>query len=983
MAEKKVIRSYADLASNPAYELLYEEYLDDIKTAGMVLRHRKSGARVCVLANDDENKVFCVGFKTPPTDNTGVPHIIEHSVLNGSKNFPSRDPFMSLAKSSLQTFLNAITFSDKTIYPVASCNDKDFKNLMHVYIDSVFYPNIYKNSYTFRQEGWHYELESPDGELGVNGVVYSEMKGALSSPDSLVYEESMMKLNPDTTYGVNSGGDPDFIPDLTYEGFLGFHSRYYHPCNSYIFIYGDCDMDERLSWMDENYLSNFDRIDFRAEITPQKHWGSTEPKQFTASYDAGEDDSGDKTYFSYATLAGHCVDSFESRACDILSTVLVNSDSAPLKRALISAGIGEDVYGGFEGHMIDNAFLVVSKNAKAGDRDRFLKVIRDTLREQVENGISEKAIRAAINNYEFNFREANYGGFPKGLDYAVKMLETWLYDDGAAFSSMHVLRDIEELKAKVGTGFYEDIVRRYILEPDHSIVLTLQPEKGLGSRNDEKLKEKLAAYKATLTPDEIKKIIDDFADLRRYQAMPPSEEELGCIPTLERKDIPVDTVPFTNEERDIAGSRAVFHDVDTNGITYAVMNFDFEGLPEEYLPCVGILQSVLGRMDTAKRTFDELSIDIKLNTGSIDFAPDVIGIRLSDDFRSFFTAGVRALADKVGYGLDTAAEIITTTKFKDLKRLKEILAEIKSDFQRTIMMRGDNVGSARLASYFSKAAWTLEKVAGLDLYFYVCDVLGNFDEKGPELAEKLEKTVGYIFDPSRMIVSIAADAAGYAAFEENLPAFRERIAELKREDLGPAAVPSPEMKNEAFIVPSPVNYICRGGKVPLDGKPITSALNVVNKSVNIDYLYMNIRVKGGAYGCGCSVDCDSGVITFSSYRDPNISATDKVYLGTEDFVRGFDTTEDELTKTVVGTFARFERPMSASQKRARSFRAYVSGTKYEDLTEARKQMLGITVGEFHDLAHYYGDACSSGCICAVGSPKIRDEGMYDRIVNIE
>lgn len=980
------IKSYAELAANPAYELMYEEYLTDIKTAGIVLRHKKSGARVCVLSNDDENKLFCAGFKTPPTNSTGVPHIIEHSVLNGSKNFPSRDPFMQLVKSSLNTFLNAMTYPDKTLYPVASCNDKDFNNLMNVYMDSVFYPNIYNRPFTFMQEGWHYEMDNAEDELKINGVVYSEMKGAMSSPDRAVYDYLSQAGLPDTTYGVNSGGDPDVIPELSYEEFLAFHSRYYHPVNSYIFVYGNCDMDERLSWMDENYLSKFDKIDFSVEIAKQPHFGTKEPKKVTNYYSVGENDETEgKAYLALATLAGSNSNAFECRAYNILSNVLINSDSAPIKEALIAAGIGEDIYGGFEDHMIEDTFTVVAKNAKAEDIDRFYEVIIDTLKKQVEEGISEKALRAAINTFEFNFREANYGGFPKGLDYAITMLGSWLYDDNDAFSYMHTLSDIEELKAKIGTGYYEGLIKKYILESDHTVLLSLLPERGLVDKKNAELKEKLAAYKASLSAEEIDKIVADTKALREYQAMPPTEEELNCIPTLQRSDISRDTIPFYNEERTVGGCKTVYHEVDTSGITYANIYFRFGKMPQKYVPYVGLLGNLLGRIDTAERNYGDLTLDIKLNTGSISFNPASFRkYGTMDEYEPMFVIQNRVLADKVDYAVNTALEIITSSKFEDTKRIRTLLAEIKSDKQREIMMAGHAVSMKRATSYFSKYECYEQYVSGLDFYFFISDLIDNFDAKADEMVENLKKVAAYIFDPENIIVSLATDDAGYKALDEALPAFTEALSKISHDSLGEAEEFVPTKKNEGILIPSQVQYVGRAGNLLAEGVVPSGVFNVMNNCVNIDHLYQQVRVRGGAYGCGCSVGGDSGNVAFYSYRDPKLKETYDVYAATSEFVRNLDLSEDELTKNVIGTFSRYERPMSPSQKANRSFDAYMSGKTYEDVVREREEMLGVTMDQIHASADIYDKIVAQGYSCTVGSEKaVKDNAdLFDNLVSI-
>ncbi|MBE6541471.1 MAG: insulinase family protein, partial [Ruminococcaceae bacterium] len=609
----KIINCYSELKENSAYELMYEGYLDEIKSSGIILKHKKSGARICVMSNDDENKMFCAAFRTPPKDSTGVAHIIEHTVLCGSKNYPSRDPFMQLVKGSLNTFLNAMTYPDKTMYPVASCNDKDFINLMNVYMDAVFYPNIYKYRQIFMQEGWHYEMQNPEDDLTINGVVYSEMKGALSSPDRTIWEQIAFSLYPDTTYGVNSGGDPEVIPSLTYENYLDFHRKYYHPSNSYIFIYGDCDMDERLEWMDKNYFSSFNEIEVDSGVTLQKRFDSCEPKRVDAHYSVGsEDETEGKAFLAYAALGGSNLDVLECRAWGILSSVLLNSDGAPLKKALIDAGIGDDIWGGYDSHMLEDSFAVIAKNANADDADRFYQIIIDTLKNEVEKGINEKAILATLNRREFNFREADYGGFPKGLDFASNILQSWLYDENGAFTYMHTLADYAELKKRIGTGYYEGLVRKYILEADHSILLRLLPEKGLVDRKEEALKEKLAAYKASLSKEEVDKIVEETRLLREYQSHDPTEEELSCIPSLKRTDIPRETVGISNIECEIGGHRAVSHDIESNGITYLDIYFDIGKIPQKYVPYVGLLEYVLGRIDTAEHTYDELAIDLKL-----------------------------------------------------------------------------------------------------------------------------------------------------------------------------------------------------------------------------------------------------------------------------------------------------------------------------------------------------------------------------------
>ncbi len=983
----KNIKSSRELAKNDAYRLEYEEYLDDIKSAGIVLRHKKSGARICLISNDDENKMFCAAFRTPPTDSTGVPHIIEHSVLNGSKHYPSRDPFMQLIKGSLNTFLNAMTYPDKTMYPVASCNDKDFINLMNVYMDAVFYPNIYERPQIFQQEGWHYEMEDPADELKINGVVYSEMKGAMSSPDRMIWDRIAAHIYPDTTYGVNSGGDPTVIPDLTYEAFLDFHREHYHPSNAYIFLYGDCDMDERLRWMDENYLSAFDTIEPHTEVEKQPRFDSREPKRVVESYSVGsEDETEGKAFLAYSALGGSGMDAFECRAWGVLSDVLVYSDGAPVKRALLEAGIGEDVFGGYDSHMLENSFSIIAKNAKEGDLDRFYTIILDTLAKEVENGISERSLLACINRMEFSFREADYGGYPKGLDYASTMLLSWLYDDGAAFSYMHTLDDFAELKKRIGTGYYEGLVKKYVLDTDHAVLLKLIPKRGLMEEEENALREKLAAYKASLSEEEIAKIVEDTKGLRAYQEADVTEEEKNCIPSLQRSDIPVETVPLTNREGTVGGCPAVFHDVETSGITYLKLRFDIGKIPHRYVPYVGLMGYILGRMSTKSHSFEELEIEKKLNTGSLSFWHYTARkYGTMDDYRPMYSVNVRMLAEHVPAAMELIREILTETDLGDKARLWNILTELRSDKKREIMNSGNSVASARAVSYFSRMGCYTQALEGIDFYLFLCDLTDHYDERWEDLAANLKKVAAILFDPDRMIASVAADEAGVTALDAALPGLCDALRAVSGESLGAEEEYVPVKKNEAILIPSQVQYMAMAGNLGFDGMAYHGAMQVVKTAVNVDWLYQQIRVKGGAYGCGCAFDGDSNNVRFSSYRDPKVKETLDAFRGTGDFVRTVKFDEADLTKYIIGTFSAYERPMSPAGKASRSFDAYLSGLTYENIVARRREMLGITEAQFRSAADAFDAICRQGCTCAVGSEtRLRENrDLFDTLVTIQ
>ena len=606
-----------------AYEVLQTEDLSDLKSKGTLLKHKKSGARVLLMENDDENKVFTIGFRTPPSDSTGVPHIMEHSVLCGSKEFPVKDPFVELVKGSLNTFLNAMTYPDKTVYPVASCNDKDFQNLMHVYMDAVFYPNIYQHDKTFRQEGWSYKLDDPDGELTISGVVYNEMKGAFSSPEGVLDRVVLNSLFPDNAYSVESGGDPEVIPELTYEQFLDFHRKYYHPSNSYIYLYGDMDMEEKLRWLDEKYLSDFENEPVDSEIHLQKPF--TEMKEVVQEYSiASEESEEDNTYLSYNKVIGTTLDEKLYLAFEILDYALLSAPGAPLKKALLDAGVGKDISGSYDNGVYQPIFSVISKNANVEQKEEFVRVIEDTLKDIVKNGINKKALRAGINYHEFRFREADFGNYPRGLMYGLQLFDSWLYDETKPFIHMQAIPTFEFLKEQVETGYFEELIQKYLLDNTHGSIVIIKPERGRTARMDKELADKLQAYKDSLSKEEIDALVKATKELEEYQEEESAPEDLAKIPVLGREDISREIAPIYNKELETGGVKLVHHEVETNGIGYTALLFDLSGIPEEKLPYISILQSVLGIINTKNYEYSELFNEINVHTGGIGTSLELI-----------------------------------------------------------------------------------------------------------------------------------------------------------------------------------------------------------------------------------------------------------------------------------------------------------------------------------------------------------------------
>jgi len=956
-----------DLSAISAYELIRREELTDIKSTGLIFRHKKTGARMCVISNDDPNKTFCAAFRTPPENSTGVPHIIEHTVLCGSKDFPARDPFMQLAKGSLNTFLNAMTYPDKTLYPVASYNDKDFQNLMHVYLDAVFYPNLHKRKEIFMQEGWHYHIEKPEDPIELNGVVYSEMKGSMSSPDTVLFEEIVANLYPDSTYGVNSGGDPDVIPSLTYEYYTDFHKKYYHPSNSYIFLYGDMDVAEKLNWIDEKYLSHFDKLEIDSSIkTTPSFNGMHEVTRFY-SVPENEDTEG-KTYLSFSCSCGSMLNTEEATAWRVLSDVLLDMPGAPLKQALLDAEIGQDIYGGYEDHMLTPMFVVVAKNAKKEDAEKFRNIIFDTLKKVVKDGVNEKALLGILNNAEYRWRESDYGGTSKGIYHVIDMLQTWLYDDTKVFDVLYRNKIYADLKSKIGTDYYAKLIEKYILNTNHSLLLMLEPKKGLVEKKENELKKKLEDYKASLSADEINALVEATNKLIEYQTEDATEEELNCIPSIKRTDIKREAEPFSNVEFEIDGTKSIRHKYETNGITYVKLLFPLGDIPTEKLPYVSSLGGILGQIDTANHTYADLASEIKIHTGEISFGINNYKMYgKSDEAKLVFVANIKAFASEIPYAFDLASEIITSSKFSDTKRLREILGESVSDKQRQIIGGGNSIGISRIKSYYSQRGVNDEYLGGLENYFVKKDIFNNYEQKKDAYAKDLEDAAHFVFDTKNMIISIAASDEDIENCEKPIVKFKSELNKMPKKVYTDCKQIKPEIKNEGFMTSGMVQYLEAGGNLFDKGYKYHGAYAVMRTAVNCDYLYNMIRLKGGAYGCGLGIQSDTGDVFFYSYRDPKLPETMDVYKKTPDFIENLSPDESELTKYIIGTFSSIDTPKSISGKIGSSVQAYMTDVKLEEVQRIRNEMLDVTLDEIHESAKVIKDVLSQNITCAVGS----------------
>ena len=960
------------------YEILDEHRVEDVQSDGFILRHKKSGARIAILSNNDDNKVFYIGFRTPPEDETGVPHIIEHTTLCGSKKFPVKDPFIELAKGSLNTFLNAMTYPDKTVYPVASCNDQVFKTLMDVYLDAVFNPNITKYEEIFKQEGWHYELTGKDDELKINGVVYNEMKGAYSSPDEVLSSQIYRSLFPDNTYSKDSGGNPEYIPKLTYEAYLDFYHKYYHPSNSYIYLYGDMDVVERLEWLDKEYLSLYDYKKVNSEINKQPAFD--EIKNVEAQYSITMDDSQEnKTYLSYNRVVGDSLDEMLYQAFDVLDYALVSSPGAPVKQALIDAGIGDDVYGSYDAGILQPVFSFVAKNANASQADEFESIIENTLKEVVKTGINKEALLAGINSSEFKFREADFGQFPKGLLFGLNCLDSWLFDDMKPFIHLECLGTFAKLRKAVDTDYFEKLIQEYLLDNTHGSSVTVKPKRGLGNEREEALAKELSDYKASLSDEEIKKLIEDTEHLKKYQEEPSSDEDLRKLPMLTRADMKKNAMPFSNIEDELLDVKVVRHDIESNGIDYISFLFDAGDFAQSELGYLGFFTNALGLVSTEKYSYTDLANATNIYTGGISTGtashPD---IKDRNNFVFKFEVKLKVLEKNLDKALELMEQMLLTSDFTDTKRLGELVAQIKARLQANLSSSGHLVAAMRSMSSFSRYALYQDELKGIAFYRSICRIEKELSESPKSVSDKLAAIAKKLFARNRMLISFTGNNEAYGNAK---PSLEKVIAGFnKMSAVGNQAEVHFNTAKEAFIDASQIQYVAKTGDFICEGYEYTGALRLLRIILSYDYLWINVRVKGGAYGC-MNTFLRSGESYFVSYRDPNLSDTLDVYDRIPEYIKNFSPDERDMTKYIIGTFSALDTPMNPEAKGSRSLSAYLEGITYEQIQKERNEILNAQPEDIRRLADLVEAVLKKDSICVIGNENMIKEsaGLFENV----
>lgn len=962
------------------FKLLNEKDIPELKSKGKTFIHEKSGAKLIYLENDDDNKVFSIAFRTPPKDSTGVAHILEHSVLCGSRKFPVKEPFVELIKGSLNTFLNAFTFPDKTMYPVASRNNKDFNNLMDVYLDAVFYPNIYKYPEIMMQEGWHYELDNAQGELTYKGVVYNEMKGAFASPESILFRKIQQSLFPNTSYGVESGGDPDVIPELTQQGFLDFHKRYYHPSNSFIILYGKMDILEKLKFIDDNYLKDFNKMKVDSKIPFEKAF--TKQNRMEVSYPISSSEKEiDKTFLSLNYVIGEENNSELELAFDILEYILLETPSSPLKKALIKENLGKDVFGSYESDVLQPFFSIVVKNSNESEEERFKKVVKATLSNLIKNGIDKKLIESAINVKEFELREADFNSFPKGLVYSMKCLGSWLYDE-EPFIKLQYEEYLKNIKQSLKNNYFEKIIEKYILNNNHSSVVVVKPEKGLAEKKTQQLKEKLEKYKNTLSQKQIEELINQTKNLKIRQSERDTAEQLEKIPLLSIEDIDKNTekLPLIENRKD--DIKILEHDIFTNKIIYNSLYFKSSTIEEKLIPYIALLSGILGKVSTNKYNYEDLSNEINIATGGIRYNAEVFSESTKDEvFYPYFTIKMKYLDDKVEKSLELVSEIIKNSKFDDEERLKEIIEEIKSRLEMIMFDKGHIVVASRATSYCSQVGRYNEYLTGISFYKFISDIILNFHDNFETLKENLYKVSNSIFNKNNIMVSITAEKAHIKKVEDSINLVYKDLNCDKLTENNYEFQLKPY--NEGLMTSSKVQYVAKASNFSKFGIDYSGSMQVLRAIVNYDYLWNKVRVQGGAYGCFSGFK-RNGNVFITSYRDPNLNTTLDVYNHIYEYLQNFKANNREMTKYIIGTISDFDMPLSAQMKGERADEYYIRHITFEDLQKERNEVLETSENTIKDFAPLMENFMKESNICVLGNEdKIKEnEKLFKELITV-
>jgi len=951
------------------FKFIKEKKIKEYNVVGKVFTHLKSGARLLKMETNDDNKTFMIGFKTPPDSDTGLPHIMEHSVLNGSKNFPVKSPFDVLMKGSLRTFLNAMTSSDKTQYPVSSRNDKDYFNLMHVYLDAVFFPRFYDEPKIFKQEGWHYELESKDADIKYNGVVYNEMKGAFSSPNRELYYVVDKNLFPNNCYGYSSGGYPEAIPRLTYEKFLSFHKRYYHPSNSYIYLYGDHNVLEELKFINEKYLSKFDKIEIDSSINLQKSF--EKPKEVVADYSITKDEkTQNQTYLNLSMVTDDIGNRDLVMALSVLQDALVNLPSAPIRKALQDSGIGKDV-NGYVDRIKQPVFGITVTKANPEDKEKFKNIVYATLKKVVKEGLDKKVLEGIINQMEFDLREGR-GGY-KGLIIGMQANNGWMFTDNP-FLYLEFEEPLKKLKTALTSRYLENIIKENLINNKHVLLTILKPKKGLMEEKQAKLKKELAEYKTSLSEKEKEELIKQTKELKAYQRKPDSQEALETIPLLSLEDIENRADYYEIKKSKIKNIDFLTYPVFANNIIYAKYLFNAFVVPQDKIPYISLLANILGELNTKNYSYGELNTEINIHTGGINtYLTTYLKDNNTKKMMPKFVVSGKVMSPKLNKFLELCSELVTNTIYDDKERLKKVLTKHQAQVESMVMRNGLGVALTRLFSYFSINGQYEELTRGLSYYRFITNLTDNYEQKYTEIVANLKSMTDKIFNKSSLQIAVTASEDDIGKFKEQSGIFLDDLESKKLEPIGYGF--QFKNKNEGITSASKVQYVLQGYNYKDLGYEYTGKMAILNQILSRDYLQKQVRVIGGAYG-GFAGFSKNGMVYFGSYRDPNLEKTLDNYKKSVEFLKNFSANKRAMTRFIIGTLAKYERPLTASQEGSTALNNYYTGITAEDVQKERNEILNTTPEDIQNFAKLVEKIISKNLYCVYGNEKKLNDAKH-------
>ena len=963
---------------NNNYKLIEQRHVDDVEGEVYLLEHIKSGAKVLKIANSDTNKTFCITFKTEPDDESGIPHILEHSVLNGSRKYPVKSPFDQLLKGSLSTFLNAMTGEELTMFPMASVSHKDYFNLMDVYLDAVFNPLIYTDKRILRQEGWRIEAKNPDDPFRYTGVVYNEMKGNYSDPMCDVFRKIGHALFPDNGYGRDSGGYPEAIPTLTQEHFEEYHRKHYRPENSYIFLYGDADFEKELQLLDEGYLSLYEKEGIDYEIQPQKSFA--EMKTLKSEYPAheGAQEDGD-TYNTLTFVTCDINTPYTTGAFNVILDVLVSQESGAIKNALINAGICTSVET-FVSNSQQCVVSILGFDCKKDTIQQFRQVIDRELRAAAANGLDKESVNAVLNRMEFALKESNDA--QRGIKLNGMLINSWIFG-GAPIKVLEQADRYEEFKKKVDEGFLEDTIRKYLIDNPHSLLASFTPKQGLEQEAEAIIQQSLDQYKASLSKEQIQKIVDENAELDLYQNTPDSPEALRCIPTLKLSDINPTATDYPITKESIDGIEVLRHEYNTKGIIYLQFYFDMKALPVSLLPYASLMSNIIGLMPTANYSFGELDNAINKYTGNCTagydlYSRNVNGVR--EPFAMFKFQG-KSLVKNIGKMVDLMIEMTNKTRFDDKERLRDIVMRQMSEMSMDLNYNAYQYARDRMVSQYSTTGAIGQLTEGIDYYMFLKDLGENFQDRADDLIEKFKMVKSMLLNRDNLHCFAYCAGGDYPAVTEQIRRYAAALAdnktELQKWDI------TRKRYNEAIIMPSKVQYVLKAYDLLNPRYKYSGTLPVLGKILSTDYLQTNVRVRGGAYGSWGGVSPD-GIACMSSYRDPNLKNTVDVYDNIPAYLANFDADEDAMTKYIIGTISNKDMPVATSQRGRTALQRYRQGYTFEQIQQERTEILSTTAQQIRDLAPLMQQVRDNGTICVLGGEEkvMESKNLFTNIIRI-